>query len=901
MSTSGKSNKKKKAQFPVTPSTTPDDEERTSKGKITAKQKGLKWTKNVPTSGKVYMPTKRDDSHMANGETGFLSLGHAEPTHAYDVGGEWKLLYAKTGDDDEDDDKPNGPGMKPRKKSKSPPPPSLLSPKKSPKPKKVNKNRSPKPSPKPRPKPITITSTHAVAVPPPPLPADPNIDIVIRCWNGTMFYLRNVTPEDTIEDIQLRIEREHDIPIENQRLRFVRQPLSDPDKTLKECNIEDQSMLDLDPMQINFRDPYKNVRHTLDVNPIDTIDDVKKKIFDKTGIPKNYQRLNFNRQPLLEKDDNKTLNDRGIKHDDILDLQPTEITVKAPDGRTTKLVVHPEDTIDDVKKQVYEKLAIPFVDQRPTFKGKALPDNSTLNDNNINHGDTINLQPMEITVKAPDGRTTKLVVSPEDTIDDVKKQVNEKLDIPFIDQRPTFKGKALPDNSTLNDNNINHGDTINLQPMEITVKAPDGCTTKLVVSPDDTIDGIKKQVNKKLLIPVDDQRMSFKDNSLPDKSTLRNNNIGHGDTIHLQPMEITVKAPDGRTTKLVVSPDDTIDDIKKQVNKKLLIPVDDQRMLFKDNSLPDKSTLRNNNIGHGDTINLQPMQLTVKAPDGRTINLVVSPDDTIDDIKKQVNKKLSIPVDDQRMSFKDDSLPDKSTLRNNNIGHGDTINLQPMIIYVIDLDGNEGTYTVDSSDKIKGIKSRVKDDTGVPKAQQRLTFKGTLLDDDISTLKDNGIKHKDTLRLEPFKIHIRLPEGNTITLDADPGNTTNDVKDMIKKREGILPKDQILSFDDTKLGDKIKLKDNNVQRDDTIDLTFPPPPPPRPKLKLVAPTEPYKSPYVPTGSRKEQLDRYGTVTVTTYKTRYDGEPGESVIDGVVSKATTKFKIEKPTLKSKTIN
>jgi hypothetical protein len=755
MSTSGKSNNNKKAQFPVSPFTTPDDEERTSKGKITAKQKGLKWTKNVPDFGKVYMPTKRDDSHMVKDEVGFLGLGHAEPTHAYDVGGEWKLLYKKNGDD-EQDDKPIGPGMKPRNRSKSPPPPpSLASPKKSPTPKKTNKNRSPKrspkKSPKPRPKPTTITSTHAV--PPPPLPTDPTMDIVVRCWNGTMFYLRDVTPEDTIEDVQLRIKREHDIPIENQRLRFVRQPLSDPDKTLKEYNIQDQSMLDLDPMQINFRDPYKNVRHILDVNPTDTIDDVKEKIFDKTGIPKKNQRLNFNKEPLLEKDDDKTLNDCGIKHDDILDLQPMEIKVKAPDGRTINLVVSPEDTIDDVKKQVKEKLDIPFVEQRPTFKGKSLPDNSTLNDNNINHGDMIDLQPMELTVKAPDGRTINLVVSPDDTINDIKKQVNEKLDIPFVDQRPTFKGKSLPDNSTLG----------------------------------------------------------------------------------------------------------------------------------------------NNNIGHGDTINLQPMELAVKAPGGRTVNLVVSPDDTIEDIKKQVNEKLLIPVDDQRMTFKDNSLPDKSTLRNNNIGHGDTIDLQPMLIYVIDLDGNKGTYTVDSSDKIKSIKILVNDDTGVPKAQQRLTFKGTLLDDDISTLKDNGIKHKDTLRLEPFKIHIRLPQGNTITLDVDPENSTNDVKDMIKKREGILPKDQILSFDDTKLDDKTKLKDNNVQHDDTIDLTFPPPPPPhsppKPKLKLVAPvpTKPEKSSYLP-WDWKDQQDRYGSMTVTTYKTRYDGEPGETFIDEVI-KTTTKFKVD----------
>ena len=51
----------------------------------------------------------------------------------------------------------------------------------------------------------------------------------------------------------------------------------------------------------------------------------------------------------------------------------------------------------------------------------------------------------------------------------------------------------------------------------------------------------------------------------------------------------------------------------------------------------------------------------------------------------------------------------------------------------------------------------------------------------------------------------------------------------------------------------------------------------------------------------QPIDRFGTMTVRSYKTRYDGEPGESVIDGVVKEVTTKFKIESPTLRSKTIN
>ena len=71
------------------------------------------------------------------------------------------------------------------------------------------------------------------------------------------------------------------------------------------------------------------------------------------------------------------------------------------------------------------------------------------------------------------------------------------------------------------------------------------------------------------------------------------------------------------------------------------------------------------------------------------------------------------------------------------------------------------------------IKDRVEDDTGIEKGQQCLTFKETLLDDDDSTLEEYGIKNKDELKVEPFKIHVKLPGSDEkITLYIDPESTT---------------------------------------------------------------------------------------------------------------------------------
>jgi len=765
--------KQKKSQGTDDRRMTEDDEDRKSRGKTQAADKGLVWSKDVHNEAKEYELVKRDDSHMKNKEVGFLEIGKATPTHAYDVGGKWQLLYKKPGDDGVD--RPIGPGISPR--------------------------GTPKASPKPKKK----------KAPPPP----PPMKIYVRNWDGLTFTLDDVKPKDTIDDIQTRIEDEHHIPREHQRLRLGNQPLDNPDDTLDECDIENRTTLDLDPMEISVREPYSNKKHTLIVEPTETIDEVKDKVEDATGIPKKDQILTYKKRPL---DNNrKTLEDYGIQHQDTLDLEPMEIKVRAPDGRIVDLMVDPEDTIQDVKKQVQKKLGIPTEDQRPTFDDKSLPDNSTLEDNDIRHGDVIDLQPMEIKVRAPDGRIIDLVVDPECTIPDIKKQVKKKLGIPTKEQRPTFNGNPLPDDSTLKDNDIHHGDTIDLQPMQIKVRAPDGRTTELDVDPEDTIDDIKKRVKENLGIPTKEQRPTFKNKPLPNDSTLNDNDIRHGDVIDLRPMVIRVRAPDGRTTELNVDPEDTIPDIKKQVEKKLGIPAEDQRPIFNDEPLPDNSTLEDNGISHGDVIDLEPMQIHVKAPDGRTIDLLVSPEDTIDHIKKRVKKKLGIPTEDQRPRFNNNPLPDDSTLNDNDIQHGDTIDLDPMEIKVRAPDGRITKLLVNPDDNIDSIKKRVKKSLGIPTKDQRPAFNGNPLPSN-STLKDNNIRHGDTIDLTPMEIKVRGPDGQTTKLVVDPDDTIDDIKEQVRSKLGIPIEDQRPTFKNAPLADNTTLNDNDIRHGDTINL-----------------------------------------------------------------------------------
>merc|ERR1719223_1127065 len=101
-----------------------------------------------------------------------------------------------------------------------------------------------------------------------------------------------------------------------------------------------------------------NVKHwdgtvaTFDVQPNDTIKDIKSLVDEEMDIPPELQRLFFEGKPL--KKDSKTLRDCKIGNGDTIDLQPISINVQTPDGKTIPISVEPNNTIENVKQKIEE-------------------------------------------------------------------------------------------------------------------------------------------------------------------------------------------------------------------------------------------------------------------------------------------------------------------------------------------------------------------------------------------------------------------------------------------------------------------------------------------------------------------------------------------------------------------
>jgi len=202
--------------------------------------------------------------------------------------------------------------------------------------------------------------------------------------------------------------------------------------------------------------------------PEDTLENVKKK---RRGQP-DRQYVILNDQELA---DDRTLKYYDIQAGSTLHLGRLlrgRIHVKTQTGKMITLEVVPEDTIENVKKKIFEERGIAVKCTCIVYAGKVLENQrATLRDYNIRRESILYLIPtprgsvMPIHLRTSTGKTIALQVAPQETISNVKEKISKKKEVTVESQSLClfYAGEELNDSKTLKDYNIRESSVLQLK------------------------------------------------------------------------------------------------------------------------------------------------------------------------------------------------------------------------------------------------------------------------------------------------------------------------------------------------------------------------------------------------------------------------------------------------------
>jgi Ubiquitin family len=609
--------------------------------------------------------------------------------------------------------------------------------------------------------------------------------VTLMHWTGDILSINKVKLGWSLDELKNHILKHHKISAKKEKVFFGGKEL-DAKRTLRQQGIQHRSILvmqsknpptrDLPGMEkLDFMAGLAalptflsdsislRIRHwhghefVVKVQPSDYLDDVKDLIFDQKKIPVDHQRITFNGALV---DETERLGDQGIANGCVLQLEPMKITiVQSSSGKEISLVVESDDTIREVKQQVFKRIKVPIELQCIVFGGEDLPDSKTLEECAVDHQETLQMEEFALSVVHWFGDVFRLSgLRPDSTISEVKSEILRVRYVPKKAQRLIFKGVTLQNNKTLIDESIKHKSVLLLE------EQPETET------------------------PVQPRRLFNFMASLETESAFA------------PAMKVTVKqAGTGVSFSVGVDLKEYADDIREKIQREHRIPIKEQRLSLGGSPIREDLSLGDQGIVDGSVLQLDPMRVYLEKPSGDQVPLMVEKDWTIRYVKQKAIKGSS--SDDFCVMFGGKELQDGETLEEYDIEHDSVLFLEVFKILIVDASGESPVQipNVRRTSTVLSVKQSIAALKSIPVGRQQLSFQGKELSDK-KTLGDHCIRHKSILALEEIEDMLHAePVKSKFIFSTGNGLKPLDVKLATKVSENSLDDDGSHSDSDASL------------------------------------------------------------------------------------------------------
>eukprot|EP00359_Climacostomum_virens_P008507 CAMPEP_0204912408 /NCGR_PEP_ID=MMETSP1397-20131031/10568_1 /ASSEMBLY_ACC=CAM_ASM_000891 /TAXON_ID=49980 /ORGANISM="Climacostomum Climacostomum virens, Strain Stock W-24" /LENGTH=596 /DNA_ID=CAMNT_0052083351 /DNA_START=183 /DNA_END=1973 /DNA_ORIENTATION=- len=401
--------------------------------------------------------------------------------------------------------------------------------------------------------------------------------------------------------------------------------------------------------------------------------------------------LSFNHVQL---EDDQPLSDYGIQEGSTLELilnrsQGYQIFVKGLSGKTFTLDVVDSNTFHEIKGKIRTKDCIPVEHQLLIYRGKVLNDTSTLAEHSIGKCATLHLTMRllsgpRLLINTAAGETITLDYNGTDTIAKVKMRIHEIAGIQPDRQVLSFEMTKLEDSKTLEDYKIKAEATLTLKlikTVSLIVKTMDGRAILIKSDVSGTIEDIKQQLSMSEGFPYNKQRLIFKGKELDDAMTVCDIDLRNGMVLYLvirlrKYLVLIVQSKSLGARCVTIEDRDSVSRVKSILAETTGVHATKQRLLKSDKVLEDsqKFSARENK---------RRVQLTlvecfsIEVPwKGNVIELSVTGEDTVKNVKQQIMSKTNIPIKDQILYLRGTELENMQTLDHYNISEGSRLELQ---------------------------------------------------------------------------------------------------------------------------------------------------------------------------------------------------------------------------------